>query len=338
MLRRALALVLVPVLGLLVLQVPVSRAKAPLARIVVSQSFVNVIPVGFWVARERGFFRAHGVDVEFVYLRGSTQATQALIGGAADMDMASAPQFFNAVAAGVDLVDFVTIAPTMPYLFVVRPEIRSPQELRGKRLGTAAQGISLAQLAEMIVLRSYGIDPIRDVTYLAIGPEPDRITALKQGSIDATVFGAEFRPQLESQGLQVMADLGKLNLPWEHDFMDAKRSYLRSHRDTVEKFLRGLLEANAYILDPQNKRFVLRIIAENLHLSTVAEAGLSYTLAIELFVRKKPYPNVRGLDTMLSFMKTVAPDTAKLQAAALVDDSILRGLDQSGWIDSLYKR
>jgi ABC-type nitrate/sulfonate/bicarbonate transport system substrate-binding protein len=313
-------------------------AQSPLARIVVSQGFINVIPLGFWVARERAFFRKYGVDVQIVNFRGSTQATQALIGGQVDMDMASAPQFFNAVAAGVDLVDFATLGPSMPYLLVARSGFHSPQELRGKRLGTAGQGITLAQLAEMIVLKHFGIDPLKDVTYMAIGPEPDRIAALEKGLIDATVFGAEFRPQIEGSGLQVMADLAQLNLPWEHDFMEANRSYLQSHHDVVVNFLKGLLEANAYVLNPQNKQFVMRIIAENLHLSTVAAAELSYTLARRLFIRQKPYPNVRGLEEMLAFMKTAAPDTAKLRVSTLVDDSILRSLDRSGWIDSLYKR
>ena len=327
------------VLGLMLLAASMGAAPAaPLQRIVVSQGFINVVPVSFWVARERAFFRKHGVNVEIIHVRGSTQATQALIAGSVDVDMASPPQFFNAIAAGADLVEFATIAPTMPYLFATRPGIRSAQDLRGKRLGTAGQGLTLAQLAEMIALRSYGLDPMKDVTYLAIGPEPDRIAALKQGTIDATVFGTEFRIQVEAQGLQVIADLAKLNLPWEHDMLAANRGYLRTHRDAVDGLLRGLLEANAYILNPANKRFVMRIIAEQLHFSSVQEAEVSYTLALDLFVKKKPYPNVRGLEAMLEVVKTVIPTTAKLQVSAMVDDSLLRAIDESGWIDKLYKR
>jgi NitT/TauT family transport system substrate-binding protein len=314
------------------------RGAAPaLTTVSVGQTFVNAVPTGFWVAKERGFFRKHGLDVRLVLFRGDTQGTQALIAGGIPMMMGGPAGSIAAAASGVDLIEMLTLAPAMPYLFVGRGSIKTPQDLRGKRIGVSGSGLSASRVAVIIALRSFGLDPAKDgIVLIPTGTEAERTSALAQGSIDATVFDLLYKPIIDKQGFPIIANLAERNIPWEHDVLLTTRHYARASPQILESVVKGLLEAHAYILDVRNKRFVLRIMAQYLGQDLVADAEASYNEVTRLWIKKKPYPNMAGLRAIFEIVKQEAPQAAGYDLKSFVDDSILRNLDRSGWIDALY--
>lgn len=319
---------------------PGAGAPPALTPVSVGQTFVNAVPTGFWVAKDRGFFRKYGLDVRIVQFRGDTQGTQALVAGSIPLLMGSPAGALAAAAGGVDIVELLTLAPAMPYIVVGRGAVRTTDDLRGKRIGISSTGLSASRVGMLIALKSFGIDPQKDhVTLLPVGTEPERVAALTAGSIDATLFDILYRPIIEKQqGLHIIANLAEKNVPWEHDVLLTTRRYVRANPQIAENLIRGLLEANAYILDPKSKRFVERIMAENLGTGLVADAEGSYAEVIQLWIKKKPYPNMAGLEAIFEVVKVEAPQAAGYNLRSFVDDSILRRLDQSGWIDALYAK
>jgi NitT/TauT family transport system substrate-binding protein len=314
-----------------------ASASPALTKISVGQTFVNAVPTGFWVAKERGFFRKYGLDVELVLFRGDTQGTQALLAGGIPLMMGGPAGALAASASGADMMELLTVAPAMPYLFVGRGTVKTPQDLRGKRIGVSGSGLSASRVAVIIALKSFGLDPAKDqITLLPIGTEAERTGALAQGSIDATVFDLLYRPIIDKQGFSIIANLAERNVPWEHDVLLSTRRYLKANSQIVENLIKGLLEAHAYILDPKNKSFVLRIMAQYLGEALVADATASYNEVTQLWIKKKPYPNMAGLKEIFEIVKEEAPQAAGYDLRTFVDDSILRKLDQSGWIDKLY--
>ena len=335
--RQVLAIGLL--LGLLAVWPGAGAGAAPgLMTVSVGQTFVNAVPTGFWVARDRGFFRKYGLDVRIVLFRGDTQGTQALIAGSIPLLMGGPAGALAAAASGVDIVEVLTLAPAMPYLLVGRSNIKTPQDLRGKRIGVSGSGLSASRVAVIIALRSLGLDQQKDgIVLLPTGTEADRTTALAQGSIDATVFDLLYKPIIEKQGFTIIANLAERNVPWEHDVLLTTRHYARANVPVMEGVIKGLLEAHAYILDPKHKRFVERIMAENLGQALVADAESSYGEVTRLWIKKKPYPNIAGLRAIFEIVKRESPQTAAYNLNNFVDLSILLGLDRSGWIDALYK-
>jgi NitT/TauT family transport system substrate-binding protein len=327
-------------IGVLAIWPGAGAGAAPALPVVnVGQTFVNAVPTGFWVARERGLFRKYGLDVRIVLFRGDTQGTQALIAGGIPVMMGGPAGALAAAASGVDLVETLTLSPAMPYLLVGRGAVKTPQDLRGRRIGVSGTGLSASRVAVLIALRSFGLDPQKDgIVLLPMGTEAERTSALEQGSIDATVFDLLYKPIIDKQGLPIIANLAERHVPWEHDVLLTTRRYAQSHRQVMESLIKGLLEAHAYILDPANKRFVLRIMAENLGKELVADAEGSYNEVTQLWIKKKPYPNMAGLQAIFEIVKQGSPQAASYDLKSFVDDSILRSLDQSGWIDALYAR
>ena len=318
---------------------PGAGAAPALVTVDVGQTFVNAVPTGFWVAKERGFFRKYGLDVRLVLFRGDTQGTQALIAGGIPLMMGGPAGSIAAAASGVDMVELMTLSPAMPYLFVSRSNIKVPQDLRGKRIGVSGTGLSASRIAVIIALKSFGLDPRKDqIVLLPMGTEAERTSALAQGSIDATVFDLLYKPIIDKQGFPILANLAERNLPWEHDVLLTTRRYARANPKILENLIRGLLEAHAYILDPANKRFVLRTMAQYLGQDLVADAEGSYNEVTQLWIKKKPYPNMAGLQAIFEIVKEETPQAAGYDLRTFVDDSVLRQLDRSGWIDALYPK
>lgn len=335
--RAVLAAALV--LGLvLTLSAPFgSRAAgAPMTKIVVAQGFIAQFAIGVWIAAAHDIFARNGLDVD-VTVANSTQAMQALVGGSVQIMLGSPGQGLSADAGGAAVVEIATLAPRMAYRFVGR-SIRGPQDFKGKKLGTSSPGLSTDRAAMVLYLRSTGVDP-RDVTFITAGPPAQRLVAASTGAIDATVIDPAQWLAAERAGLSLIADLTTAKIPWDHDVVQTTRQYLNAHRTIVMAFVRSLVEANAFILTPANKSAVIDSLAKNLKIDR-AETGdleLIYQLTTKLYTARKPYPSLDAARTLIENLKSDFPDLTKVRPEEYVDRSIVKALDDSGFIDRLYK-
>ncbi len=311
-----------------------------LATLSVAQPFVNVLPAGLWVAKDRGFFRKYGVDVQIITFRGSTQGGQALIARQVGILLGSPGQGLAADAQGEDVVGLATFGAKMPYFFVARPDIKTPADLRGKRIGTSGTGLSAARIALILALNRLGLDPRRDnIVLVPTGTVPERLAALRSNAIQATVVDRTDEPvsSIRSSGFTVLADFSTLNIPWEQDIVMTTRGYLAAHRAAMEGFMKGFVEGNAYVLDPRNRRASLRIIADNLHFDNTEQAAPLYEDAVANFITRKPYVSRAALATLVNIVKDEFPELQKVDLDRFIDSGILRQLDQSGFIDRLSR-
>ena len=112
-------------------------------------------------------------------------------------------------------------------------------------------------------------------------------------------------------------------------------AFLRDRRPVVEAFFKGFLEGVAYA--KQNREESTRLIKEFLKLSDQAEAEDSYQVIIQEVQPRKPYPLKEGVETVLRNIEGTVPKAKTAKAEDLIDDSVMRRLDQSGFIDNLYR-
>ena len=137
-----------------------------------------------WIAKEAKLYEKYGMEAELVLLRGSGQSAQAIIGGSILGAPCTLTTVMGANLSGADLVTVAhTVSGVQSKLFV-RPDIRKPDDLRGKRIAVSGFG-SLGDFLERYIIKKHGMDPVKNVIMLAIGTQPDRLQALFNGAVDA---------------------------------------------------------------------------------------------------------------------------------------------------------
>jgi ABC-type nitrate/sulfonate/bicarbonate transport system substrate-binding protein len=229
-------------------------------------------------------------------------------------------------------------ATVMPYYLVGAPAVKSLADLKGKRVGSSGLGLSASRMAIIVGLKHLGLDPDRDkITLVAAGTEPERLAGLASGSLAGTVIAPEFRSKIEQLGLNVLADLRAMTIPWEVGNVVTSRKLLQSQRDVVERAIKALLEGNAYVLNPAYRSAMIELLKSRLGLKTAQDAAGAYEDTVKYYVLKKPYPYREGLQSIIAEVGKIAPSAASLKYEDVADPSIIEKLDKSGYIDGLYR-
>ena len=304
------------------------------APVPIGLGFLNNAAVPLWVAVDAGIFAKHGLDVQIVMFRGGTQSLQALLAGQVAMLLSALPEALSAAAQGADVVQVATVHARMPFALVVRPEIRSVQDLRGKPVGVSGLGLSASRLAIAIALRQLGVDPRRDgIAFIPAGTEPERLAALASGSIYAAVFNTVPYARLaEERGLRVLYDLGSIGIPWEQAGVVTTRRFLSSQPERALTVVRALLEARSFIVNPVNRERVVATIQRRLNLER-SEAEESYRDVLG-FIPAKLYPNRQALRAMIEAGLELVPDLARVNVDRFVEPSLLEQLENAGVVTS----
>src|ERR1051325_128446 len=241
-------------------------------------------------------------------------------------------------AGGVPVNAIVGGTPSMAYLIVGGPGVKTIGDLKGKRVGSSGLGLSASRLALLVGLRRLGIDADKgQATIVAAGQEPERIAGLSTGALAATVISPEYRTKLEQLGLNMLADLRTLNIPWETASVITTAKNVQTKRDTLERVVRAILQANAFILNPANRARVVDVITTQLALKSQQESAAVYDDLLKFYVFKKPYPSRDGFANVISEVARQLPKAGTLKVDDVVDTSVMEKLDKSGFIDSLYK-
>jgi ABC-type nitrate/sulfonate/bicarbonate transport system substrate-binding protein len=301
-------------------------------------TFRNARLASLWIADEVGFFKKQGVDVKVINISGGTQGAQMMVSGGVDVSFDDPISCITATAAGVPVVDIFAGTPTMPFLIVGAPGINNLAELKGKRVGSSGLGLSASRLALLVGLKRLGLDPEKEqITIVAAGQEPERIAGLSSGAIAATVISPEYRTKLDQLGIPLLADLRTLNISWETASIITTAKNMQTKRDVIERVIRALLQANAYILNPANRSRLLDVLTAQLALKSAQDAAAVYDDLIKYYVLKKPYPNREGISNIIAEVAKSVPKAAGLKYEDVTDVSIIEKLDKSGFIDGLYK-
>jgi len=288
-----------------------------------------------WVPKEVGIFAKYGLDVTAVLVEGGRQMTQAILSGSIPIGSTGIPTVASAVAAGGDAVIILGITNKITFDVWAKPEIKAPADFKGKVFGVSGLGAT-SHAAAFILLRHYGLDPVKDrVTFIAVGDEGLRAQALLGGRIDVTVIDPSVAGPVRDRGFSFLGNMEKLGIPFINNTMVSTRKYLKEQPKTAESVVKAIVEGNAYILNPANRKTVTEILAKNLRLDS-EKADRAYRDLLPK-VERKPYPNLEAMAAMMQVLGETNPKIAPLKPEQLVDASILRKLDQEGFIDQLYR-
>ena len=313
-----------------------SIAATPARKAVIGHAAMNARVAPLWVAEDHGFFVKHGVNASAIFIRQAPVLVAALTAGDVHAAYTGGTTVLTAVAGGADLKIIATLTNRLGYDVVAAPNIKTAKDLRGKKVGVQTLA-GTVWLGAMLGLEHLGLEPQRDkITFLVIGDQTVATQALEAGQIDMTVLDGVFSRRLKQKGFNILAELSKEKIPFSSQGLVARGSTLQEQRDMVESIEKGLLEGIAFCLSPRNKPAVIATIMKRLKLNDPSAAEDGYLDVIN-GVERKPLPVIEGLRNIQRLMKIRNPAIEKLKMEDLVDDRIIRRLDDSGFIDNLAK-
>jgi len=305
------------------------RAQEP-EKLVIGHSNLRNDIAALWVPKEIGLFRKYGVEATVVLITGGARMTQALLSGSSPMAFTGATPVVTAVGGGADSVLILGINNKLTYDIWAKAEIKKPEELKGKTIGISGFGSS-SHVASFFMLQHFNLDEKRDkITFVAIGDEPTRAQAVLAGRIDATLMDASISSQIKGKGPTYLGNLEQLGVPFVNNALVTTRTFLKERGKTAEAVVKAIVEGNGFILNPANRSTVTNLIARYLRLSA-EDAKHAYDDLIPK-VERRPYPNLDAVKATIQIMGARNPKIAQLKTDDIVDTTILRRLDQSGFI------
>jgi NitT/TauT family transport system substrate-binding protein len=311
--------------------VPVYAQTRP--KIVIGYASMSTVATTLWVTQEKGFFTKNGLDVQTIFIPGSPTLIATLNTGDVNFGYTGGTATLGSAVGGLDLKMIAAFANRVQSDLVVRPEIKTPADLKGKRLGVTSIGGS-GWMSAMLGLEELGVNPERDqISLSAFGDQRVISQAIEQGTINGGAIAGVFSRRLKRAGYNILGDMEKI--PLVGTSIVVKSDYLTAQTATARNALKALLEGHAYVLNPANRASVLEIITKKLGLSdaTMANDGLEdYVKRVD----RKPYVSMEGLRNIQRFMKVRNPKIAEVKLERLIDDTILRELEKSGFVDQLY--
>jgi NitT/TauT family transport system substrate-binding protein len=291
-----------------------------------------VLPL--WIAKDAGIFARNGLDVQAVRVHAAV-GVMALMSGELQFVMASGPVVLDSALRGSGAVYVAGGMSTLDFVLIARPDIKAPEQLKGGTVGLSAfRGANPA--ATRFALQKLGLGP-KDVSLIVVGGTSERIASLRLGKIHGTLFSAPQYITAQREGFNALADVAELGLPFVHIGVATTRNFIRDNPETLRRYVRAHLEAIA--LMKTDRELAVKTLGK--YIRQIKERDIlikSYeSAAPDNRMSRKQYANLAGLQAALDL---VAEDNAKAKSAKpeeFVDNRFIKELDDSGFIDNLYK-
>jgi ABC-type nitrate/sulfonate/bicarbonate transport system substrate-binding protein len=285
----------------------------------------------YWMAKEVGIFKKHGLDLDTIFINGSVRGIQSLIAGDLGYSGAVGTAVINANLSGGDIAIVQSQMNTLPYFIIGNPKIKSVEALKGRAASVHIPGTS-ADFAMRLALRKVGI-PYKDIKAVTVGGAPARLAAVTNGQTDFTVVTEGEKIQGEKMGLKVIIDMAKLNVPFQFNCSVTTRKKIRENPDEVRRLVWSMAESVHYY--KTHKEESLKVMQKYTRgLSRDVLEG-AYAANSELIVNDT-YPTLEGLKNTLEIQALTDPRAAKAKAADFVELRFVDELRKSGFVEKLY--
>ena len=308
-------------------------------RLRIGLSSVSATQGAMWVAEERGLFKKYGIDPEVIVIGGGASlVVSSLLAGEIQFSVGGGDAVIRAALKGADTVLAVSPLKTGLQRLLVRPEIKTPTDLRGKKIGVTRFGSASHWVLQMF-LRKWNMRN-DDVQILQLGSSPANLASLDNRAIDGAVLTLPTFFVAEERGYRVLADPADMDIVYLQNSIDTTRSYLKRNRDQAVRFIKGYCEGLAYFR--KNKRDSIAVMQKKLRIQSAQEKDvkyleMSYNLLASKFYNQIPYATPKAVEATLDFVALDEPKAKGADAKLFLDESIVRELEASGFFKALYE-
>jgi len=308
-----------------------SVASAQLTKVTVGYPAIAASHLPAWLAKEAGIFAKNGLDVQLVYFRGGTPAVMALVSRQTPISQVGGI-IVNASLRGADAVIIAGGSVTVDYWLMSRPDIKSAEQLKGGSVAIATFG-SQADSVTRIALQKIGLTPVKDVAIVQIGTLPERLSALEKGKVQAALLGITETLMAQKKGFYTLVSV---SIPYQGAGVATTRTFIRESPDIVRKYVKSQIEAVHRIKTDRETR--KKVLVKYLGSPDKEILERTYDLiSADDKLPPKQYPTLEGIKNIL---EPLAETDAKAKAAKpedFVDIRFIKELDESGFVDDLYK-
>ena len=291
----------------------------------VSYSGVAGQNLAIWVTYEAGLFKKYGLNREMLMIAGGVTNLQALMAGEIAFVYQGGASPIQAISQNADLTILATAYGLMPYGIVTGKGIQTAADLKGKRVAVSRVG-GIEETAIRFALDKLGVGA-RNVTFIQTGADPVRIAAVESGVASAAALAPPGLFGATARGLNLLTDLGTLNIRYPASVISARKTALTSERPLAKRFLMALVEGlHVY---HQNKSLSIKALQKYTQQNNPEILSKSY----DYFVKNTPLVPLSDVATFENALPTDKPGERKPQS--FYDNSILEELVQEGFVKNL---
>ena len=310
-----------------------AQPPSQLANVTIAYTSISPQYSPAWIAKETGIFRKYGINAQLVYMRGGILATQALVSNDVNFINAGGGGVVDAVLGGAEI--FIVAAPINqePQVLVAEREIKEIAQLKGKKVAVNSLA-GPAILTMKIILAAAGLDPERDVSYLATGPTASRYTALQLGQVDAAPLTPPFTLAARRAGYTFFENApGLKDAEMPNAALITSKKFFDAEPVVTEAVIKSIIEGIHFY--KTEKVRTPAILKKYMKIESAEDLQESYSFYVKL-LNEKPYPSAKGIQTILDWSKRA--DARKATPGQFINTKIVEKLDKQGFIDSLYRK
>jgi NitT/TauT family transport system substrate-binding protein len=332
--RVALGLVLAPILFALTEHQSYAADASGLRSVRMAFTSLSAVMIPPWMAREAGIFNKHGLEVEVIATPTGVEGMNALIAGEVHFLQISGGTTASAALGGADVMIVGTTLDTLVQNFIARPEIEKAEQLRGKSVGITRFGTSI-DVGARIALRHFGLVPDKDVAIVQVGGMESMVPALQANRIQAGILSYPAITQAKKLGHHVLLDVASLGMPYAFTGMTTRGRLIREEPDLVRRYMMAQVEAIARAKNDRN--LAMKVMSKYLRTNNPSSLADAYEIDVQKYMLKVPLPTAAAVKSVLEDLATRVGKAREADPHRFFDDSFVRQMHASGFIDGLYR-
>ena len=284
-----------------------------------------------WLGDTAGLFKKNNLDVEIIYMPCNISAPS-LMSGEIQFGQMTGALMSPVRLQGGDPVMLVSVQELLDDRLVVRPNIKGPEDLKGKRIAISRFGAA-SHMRVLNMLPRFGLSE-KDVTFLQIGDTPARIIAMIGNSVDASSFSPPDHLAAVQAGMKILLNMAELNIFYQGTGLVTTQRFIAKNRDIARRMVKSYVEAIHIVRT--NPEITKRAFVKYRKTKDEKQLEDAYQTLREV-VKPKPYPNMESFKTIFKDVSDRIPAAKTADPREFVDISFLQELDKSGYIDGLYR-
>jgi len=307
-----------------------AASATPMTPIAVKVAYTNLtgdsLPI--WTAMDAGIFTKNGLTVDLQSINGGAQGMAALLASGVEIIGVGGAEALSATASGGKITVTAVLTPVFPYHLMAAPEIKTAQDLKGKKIGISNPGGS-SDIATRKALKALGLDPDKDVTLIPLSSHAQRTAALFAGSIQAAVDDPPKTAELIDKGFHSIDDLAGQKLATAQTGIVVQSSFVSAKKEVMQRFIDSIVEANAWMR--KNKPQTVTIMRKYFNAPPTQkgfEEAVDFYLAEALAAL--PYPKA---ELFAAAQETLAASNAAVKSVdvkTMIDESFVKSAADRG--------
>jgi len=320
------------IFGLLVFLLWITQVSAA-DRVRIGYSSISGAYTPIWVAHDAGYFAKEGLQDDIILIPSGTQLAQVTVAGEIEIGSLNGSSAIAAALQGADLKIIGNSGNKMVFSLYVRPEIKSVEALKGKKIGITRFG-SAPDISVRYALRKYNINPDKDLTLIQLGFMATVAAGLQCGSIEGGVVSPPTQFAVDKAGFKELISITDMDFAFPNPALVAVGPIIRSKPDVINRFIRayvrGIHRART------DREFTYKSMAKYTKIQDQSVLQKAYDFYMSKVLEKAPYINMTGVQNVLDDLVKTVPAARNAKPEQFVDMRFLDTLEKSGLLKELY--